>query len=136
MRAGRADTLLQESGPIVRGNRTQLANQVVERVSDHFRRTAFPAMKAPAEIVERTPAAALLANDGVYLQPDEVAFGVVVEPAPPVLPLRTEHPERLHGHGGVFERAPGAALTVVEHSRGHRQFFPVLLGCPQARACC
>src|SRR5579864_4837333 len=131
MRAGRADTLLQQSGPIIRGNRIQLANQVVERVSDHFRRTAFPAMKAPAEIVKRMPAAALLANDGINLQPDEIAFGVVVEPASPVLPLRTEHPERLRGHGGVFERAPGAARTVIEHSRGHRQFFPVLLWAPQ-----
>src|SRR5438270_14090606 len=123
MRAGRADTLLQQSGPIVRCNHIQLANQVVERVSDHFRRTAFPAMKAPAEIVKRTPAAALLANDGVNLQPDEVAFGVVVEPAPPVLPLRTEHPERLYGHGSVFEWAAVAACTVIAPSRRHCHLF-------------
>src|SRR5215471_20806100 len=90
-------------------------------------------MEATAEVVHRSLSLGLLPDDAVHFKPNELAFGVVVEAAAPVLPLRAEHSERLHGNSRVFERPPGAASAMIERGRSKGQRVAILFGSPQAR---
>ena len=138
MGAGCGYALVQQAGPVEPGipgsNFIQRAHDVVECVRDNFGRTAFAAVEAAAEIVERALAVSALADGGIHFEPDQFAFGIVIEAAAPARPLPPRHAQNLHRAGGVFEGAPVASGAVVEFGGGASQSFAILLGRPQSAA--
>src|SRR5882762_11544599 len=93
-------------------------------------------METPAEVIQRALAVALLANRAVNFQPDQFALRIVVEAAPPTLPVGAQHAQSLDGDRGVFERTPRASSTMIEHGRGSSQGLSILLRRPKPRAGC
>src|SRR5205823_4780525 len=78
----------------------------------------------------------LLPDKGIHLQPDQLAFRVVVQTAAPTLPSRSHQPQRLHGAGSIFERTPSASSTVVKHGRSLGQRLAILFRRPELRSRC
>src|SRR5277367_6028694 len=73
-------------------------------------------------------------DDGGYLKPDEIAFVVVVDAAPPVEPAARVS-EAGHGNGGVEQGAPSSARAAgAERCGDVGESFMILLGSPQAAA--
>ncbi len=118
----------------MRLNVVQRGDHVVEDVGLERRGSAGRAEELAAEIVERVPAIAFAADDGVRLQPDEHALGIVIEAAAERSPLARSVAERLDGDGGVGERTPFASGFVVEAGGGVGEAVAELLGSPQAAA--
>src|SRR5579872_1458243 len=90
-------------------------------------------MEKTAEIVERLLPLTLLPDDRIDLQPDQLSLGIVIEAAPPALPVRPLQPQNLHRTGCIFERTPSAAGAIVEHGRCISQPFAILVWRRQPR---
>src|SRR5437867_11851975 len=78
----------------------------------------------------------LLPDKGIHLQPDQLAFRVVVQTAAPTLPSWSHQPQRLHGAGSIFEWTPSAPSTVVKHGRSLGQRLAILFRRPELRPRC
>ena len=76
----------------------------------------------------------LLPDGRVHLQPNQFPFRIVVEAAPPALPLRTLQPQNLYRPRRILEWPPCASSAMVEHRRSFRQGFAILFRCPQPGA--
>src|SRR5579859_4710080 len=120
-------SLMEEGGPIVGGDRVQRRDQFVEGVGLHFRPVISSAMKGVAEIVYGLLAMGLAMDDRRYLQPQQVTLVVVVGAAAPVQPAAREAGYGLSGsriQQGT-PRAPRPAWT--ERGRDARHLVVVIL---------
>ncbi len=123
------EPVVEESCPVVGRNGVQVGDHVVEGIGNDFRRSvAADAFKARAEIVEALLVFGELADDGIGFKPDQRPLLVVVDTAPPVVPLRARVVQNLRGDGGVLEVAPGAAGAVIERSGRCSQGGPEFVG--------
>src|ERR1700735_359014 len=100
--AGRSHTLLQQSVPIVGSNLIERAYNVVELVRHNSGRSALTTVEAAAEIIERMLIVRLLADDRVDFQPDQFAFGIVIQAATPTRPLLALQAKSLNRARGIF----------------------------------
>src|SRR5439155_6448633 len=113
--------------PVVRSNLVQRCYDVVEDVGHRLGRSTFAAVKRFAEIVERPPALRFLPNEHVRFQPDQVAFAIKVNAAPPGSAFGAGEVKQLCGDGGIGERAPGGARLMVEHGGSEGEGFQKIL---------
>ncbi len=91
MGGGRGNALVKQLRPVVRSDLIQGLDEVLKGIGHNLRWATLPSMKATAEIVQRPLALRLLTDDGINLQPDQFSLGIVVQAAPPSLPLRSHH---------------------------------------------
>src|ERR1700722_666246 len=100
--AGRSHTLLQQSVPIVGSNLIERAYNVVELVRHNNGRSALTTVEAAAEVIEGMLIVRLLADDRVDFQPDQFAFGIVIQAATPTRPLLALQAKSLNRARGIF----------------------------------
>src|SRR5208337_4853356 len=111
------------------------ANQFLEGVGFQLGAIVRTAVKETAEIFEGFLAVALVMNEGVNLEPQQLAFGVIVGAAPPIGPTAPAEGKAGHCVGGVLERPPSPSRAARTHvRRGAGKTFAVLLRGPQSTA--
>ncbi len=94
---------MQEGGPVVGQHLVEVGDQLVEGVGDDQRAgVAAFAEEDLEEIGERFLVVGLLADEGVGVEPDQLAFLVVVLSATPVGPGGIAAAQDAGGDGGVF----------------------------------
>src|ERR1041384_5276294 len=76
-------TFCPESAPVIRYDLIQRADNIVERICLHLRRTVWCPVERMAEVIDRLRSLRLLADDRVHPQPVQNIFIVVVESTPP-----------------------------------------------------
>ena len=104
----------KEGGPVVGDHGVEAVDDVVEGVGhDLGWGVAAEAFEGSEEVIEALLAVGLLADGLVDLEPEEVAFAIVVDVAAPVVVGASGVVEDLRGGGGVLEVAPGAAGTSI-----------------------
>src|SRR5207248_9564463 len=91
---------------------------IVEGVRYRRRRASLAFKEELGKIVKRLGAVALLADDGVSLEPDQDHLIVIIDAAAPGFPGMGGAVEDLGRCGGILQRTPGASRPVVEVS-GH-----------------
>src|ERR1700693_6321457 len=106
--AGCSHTLLQQSVPIVGSDLIERAYNVVELVRHNKGRAALTTVEAAAEVIERMLIVRLLADDRVDFEPNQFAFGIVIQAATPTRPLLPLQAKSLNGARGIFYGTPGA----------------------------
>src|SRR5262249_40608408 len=74
----RIQPLAQEAAPVIGRYLVQSCDHILECIRDNLGRAAGSAVESTAEIVERFLPTGLAADQGVNLEPKQVAFGVVV----------------------------------------------------------
>ena len=99
---------MQEVGPVIRRDLIQRVDQIVEGIGLQLRPVVRAAVEEVAEIVERLLAVRPVVDDRRDLEPDEIAFVVVVGAAAPIQPAATPAAHRL-ANRRVEERTPRAA---------------------------
>src|SRR5205085_388313 len=100
------EPLHPESAPVIWRDLVQGADEVVERVGLQHRRTAGPAKKQFAEIIQRLRALTLLPYDHIRPEPVQNVFIVVVQPTPIVPPSSGCSLHRRNSVRGVLKIAP------------------------------
>uniref|UniRef100_A0A0N4ZJK1 PE-PGRS family protein n=1 Tax=Parastrongyloides trichosuri TaxID=131310 RepID=A0A0N4ZJK1_PARTI len=114
VRAAGVEARAQETGPVVRVDRVQSRDHVVERIAARRPGAVVAAEEALGEVVQRFLPARRLADQGVGVQPDQQGLAIVV--------ARAAHPRRIGVRGAIAEqvvvvrilqRAPFAARLVV-----------------------
>ena len=96
MRLHRVHEVIQQRGPVVGRDLIQGADEVVESVRDHRGRAALSTVESFAKIIERALIIGELADRGVDFEPDQLAFGIVVQAPPPILPSTRSKAQKLH----------------------------------------
>ena len=109
------DAVVQECGPVVGHNRVQVLNQLIEFVG-HDERAGVAAFGQEDlfKIVERLFVVGHLADQGVGVEPKQLAFLVIILPAPPIRPGGIAAAQDAGGDGGVLSGTPLAAGLVIE----------------------
>ncbi len=103
------DAVVDEAGPVVLGDAVEVANELIAIVGDDERASvAAFAEEDMEEVGEGLLVVGELANLGVGIEPEELAFLVVVLAATPVAP------------GGPSERRMLAAMAVSSVGRHSR----------------
>ena len=69
-----------------------------------------------------------LSDRRIDVQPNQLAFFVIVGATAPVIPLAAGSVQNLRGRCGVLQIAPGPAGPMVEFRRARRQRFLILSG--------
>src|SRR5581483_2910664 len=100
--------------PVVRRDQVQGGDDVAHDVGNDFGRATLATVEFAAEIVERSVAAGLPADDGVGLEPDEDAFGIEIDAATAGGAFGAGGVEQLSGCGGVGKGTPGAAILGIQ----------------------
>src|ERR1700679_454995 len=123
----------QEGGPVVWYGCVQAGDDVFESVGNYFGSCiSTEPVEGCHEVVESLFAVGHLADGGVDVQPDQLAFVVVIHAEPPVVPSAARFVEYLRCRGGVLNITPGTAGTVVVGRSDGRKPLLVLLGRPDA----
>ena len=131
------DPALQIATPVVGLDAVERRDDVVERVGELAPVAVANAEEGPREIVDRALAAGLLANHAVDVEPDQLAFAVIILAALPAAPRLRRPPGDDRIVGGVDERTPaaaGRAGAVRGRRRGDRIERVLLREHPRARA--
>src|SRR5208337_5429797 len=105
---------MEEACPVVGHDLVEGANEFLEGVGLQLGAIIRTGVKETAEILEGFLAVALVVDEGVNLEPQQLAFGVIVGAAPPVGPTAPAEGKAGHRVCGVLERPPspsGAART-------------------------
>ncbi len=109
------DAVVDEGGPVVLDDVVEVADELVAVVGDDERAgVATLAEEDVEEVGEGFLVVGELADLGVGVEPEELAFLVVVLAATPVGPGGAVGAEDAGGDGGVFGGTPDAAGLVVE----------------------
>ena len=109
------DAVVDEAGPVVLDDVVEVGDELVAVVGDDERAgVAALAEEDVEEVGEGFLVVGELADLGVGVEPEELAFLVVVLAATPVGPGGTVGAEDAGGDGGVFGGTPVAAGLVVE----------------------
>src|SRR6476646_8550452 len=87
-----------------------------------------------AEVIDALLSISLLTNDGVYPKPVQNVFLVIIESAPPRVPLRRSSLHRRNSIGSVLQIAPGAARIVIKRSGNISQRIIKLFWCSDSSA--
>ena len=126
---------MEESGPVIGHNLVESADQILECVSLKLGTAVRAAVKKAAEIFDRLLAVALVVEKSGNLEPQQIAFLVVVSTAPPVDPASPAKRQAGHCVGGVLKWPPGAARAARAELRGCAgKILVVLLRGPQSAA--
>ena len=134
MGLGGMEAVVQKLRPVVGLDGVERFHDVVERVGLERGFGAGAAGPEFAEVVEGFRALAQGPDGNVGIEPDEGAFGVVVDAAAQVGVVGAGAVEDLRGDGGVFEGTPGAAGFAVEFGGFGGQFVEEVGGGAQAAA--
>src|SRR5271157_1687203 len=126
---------MQESGPVIGHNLVESAHQILECVSFKLGAAVWAAVKEAAEVFDGLLAVALVVEKRGSLEPQQIAFLVVVSTAPPVHPASSTKGQASDRDGGVLKWPPGASGPARTELRGCAgKILAVLLRGPQSAA--
>ena len=118
----RIEALGEESAPVVRRDGIEVGHDLVKIVGHHLGRSvAADGQKLYAKIVQRFLPVGQLADGSIRIQPEQLAFLIVVLAAPPVGPVGVVSTKNLGGNGRVFE---GCARCARASRRAGRRSRP------------
>ena len=121
------DAVVDEGGPVVLDDLVEVGDELVAVVGDDERAgVAAFGEEDVEEVGEGFLVVGELADEGVGVEPEELALLVVVLAALPVGPGGVAAAEDAGGDGGVFGGAPLAAGLVVEVGGGDGEHVAVL----------
>ncbi len=122
------DAVVHEGGPVVLDDLVEVGDELVAVVGDDERAgVAAFGEEDVEEVGEGLLVVGELADEGVGVEPEELALLVVVLAALPVGPGGVAAAEDAGGDGGVFGAAPLAAGLVVEVGGGDGEHVAVLV---------
>ena len=135
VRGDGVDTVVDEGGPVVLGDLVEVGDELVAVVGDDERAgVAAFGEEDVEEVGEGFFVVGEFADEGVGVEPEELALLVVVLAALPVGPGGVAAAKDAGGDGGVFRAAPLAAGLVVEVGGGGGEHVAVLFLRLEARA--
>ncbi len=125
------EALGEEARPVVGGDGLEGGHDVLELIGGGFEAAVLPAEEGPGEVVQRAAVAGALADQGVDLQPQQLALGIVVLAALPAGPGQGLAAGDDRVAGGVAQGPPASPGAVVVDRRRPGQGVEGLLARPE-----